>query len=202
MRNSGQQSGMTLIEMLVVIGLYILLTGMVFGSAQALYQSNSYTAAQADEVDFARRGLTRLTRDIREMTYAEDGTFPVASIEDHLIGFYSDIDKDNSVEYVEFELSSTTLYKRTYNPTGSPPTYNFSTPDQTEILSEYVQNIIQATSTFFYFDTNNNALSSTSLLTDVRYIRAQVIVNIDPQRSPGEFMLRSSIAPRNLKDNL
>lgn len=193
---------MTLTEMIVVIALYTILVGMVFTAAQSLYQSNNYSAAQANEVDNARRGMTRFTRDVREMTYAEDGTFPVTRMEEHVIGFYSDIDKDDSVEYVEFELSTTTLYKRTYNAVGTPPTYNLTTPDETEILSLYVQNINQATSTFFYFDGSNNMLSSTSLLTDVRYIKAQIIVNIDPIQSPGEFMLRSGIAPRNLKDNL
>lgn len=196
------QSGMTLVETAVVIGLYTLLTGMIFTAAQTLYQTNNYSAAQAEEVDNARRGMTRLTRDLREMTYAEDGTFPVTQIDDHQIGFYSDVDKDNSVEYVEYELATTTLYKRTYNATGSPPVYDLGNPDTVEILSEYVQNIDQATSTFFYYDTNNAALASTSLLTDVRYIRAQIIVNINPIQSPGEFMLRSGVAPRNLKDNL
>tara|TARA_B100000508_G_scaffold123897_1_gene106880 strand:- start:12471 stop:13079 length:609 start_codon:yes stop_codon:yes gene_type:complete len=196
------QNGMTLVEMVVVIGVYMLLVGMVFTAAQSLYQSNSYTTAQAREVDNARRGMTKLVRDLREMTYAEDGTFPVTAMEGHRVGFYSDIDKDDSVEFVEYELSTTTLYKRTFNATGSPPTYNLASPDQEDVLSLYVQNINQATSTFFYYDTNNVALSSTSLLTDVRYISAQIIVNVDPIRSPGEFMLRSGVSPRNLKDNL
>lgn len=196
------QLGMTFTEMVVVIAIYTILVGMVFTAAQSLYQSNNYSAAQANEVDNARRGMNRFTRDVREMTYAEDGTFPVTRMEEHLIGFYSDIDKDDSVEYVEFELATTTLYKRTYNAVGTPPTYNLSTPDETEILSLYVQNINQGTSTFFYFDADNNMLSNSSLLTDVRYIKAQVIVNIDPIQAPGEFMLRSGVAPRNLKDNL
>lgn len=196
------QSGLTLVEMIVVIGLYTILTGMIFTAAQALYQTNNYSAAQANEIDNARRGMNRFTRDLREMTYSEDGAFPVTRMEDHTIGFYSDIDKDNSVEYVEYELATTTFYKHTYNAVGSPPVYDLSAPDETIILSEYVQNLNQGTSTFFYFDTNGDALNSSSLLTDVRYFKAQIIVNIDPVRSPGEFMLRGGIAPRNLKDNL
>ncbi|MCA9362034.1 prepilin-type N-terminal cleavage/methylation domain-containing protein [Candidatus Kaiserbacteria bacterium] len=196
------QKGMTLIEMLVVIGLWVLLIGMVFGFAQSFYQTNSYLTAQAGEVDNARRGVTKLTRDLREMTYAENGTFPVAEIEEHLIGFYSDVDKDDLVEYIEYELSGTTLYRRSHDPTGSPPVYDYNNPDTEEIVSEYVQNISQGTSTFFYYDSVGTELDATALLTDVRYIRAQIIVNIDPVRSPGEFMLRTAVAPRNIKDNL
>jgi type II secretory pathway pseudopilin PulG len=196
------QLGMTLVEMVITIGIFSLLTGMIFTAANSFYRTNKFSAAQAQEIDNARRGMALLTRDLREMTYAEDGTFPVALIDDHQIGFYSDIDKDDSVEYVEYELSTTTLYKRTFSATGTPPVYDFVTPESTIILSQFVQNIDQGTTTFFYFDTNNTQLASTSMLTDVRYIKAQIIVNVNPIESPGEFLLRSGVAPRNLKDNL
>lgn len=196
------QFGMTLVEAMLVIGVFTLISISLFTSIQSLYQNNSYTFAQADEVNHARRGIYALSQDIREMTYGEDGTFPMVIKDDNRIGFYSDIDKDDSAEYVEYEIATTTLYKHVFNPTGNPPVYDLASPDESFILSEYVQNVSQGTSTFYYYDTNNTLLSSSSLLTDVRYVKAQLIINIDPFRSPGEFMLRSSIAPRNLKDNL
>ena len=200
--SSRAQSGMTLTEVVVLIGVYTVLMMVIMGSITSLYQTNSYSMAQADEVDNARRGMTQWNRDVKEMITAEDGTYPVALIEEHKLGYYSDTDQDDSIEYVEYELATTTLTKYTYNPSGSPAVYNLSSPDSAEILSLYVQNINQSTSTFFYYDNLGNELSSTSPIIDVRYIKAQIIVNIDPLRSPGEFMLRSSVAPRNLKDNL
>ena len=202
MNVSAKQYGMTLIEVLLVVSIFTVLGAVIFTSIQSIYRYNATAFSQADEVSNARRGLTTLSRDLREMTYAEDGAFPVVITEPNRMAFYSDIDKDANVEYVEYELSSTTLYKRTHNPTGNPPVYDFATPDETIALSEFVQNDLNATSTFFYFDTNGTQLSTSSLLTDVRYIQAQIIVNIDPIASPGEFMLRTSVAPRNLKDNL
>jgi prepilin-type N-terminal cleavage/methylation domain-containing protein len=196
------EAGMTLVEMLVAISITTIMSGMIVSAIYYFYTYNAYAIAQTSEVDNARRSLARLTRDIREMTYAEDGSFPIVVKEQHLLGFYSDIDYDNSVEYVEYELATTTFYKRTYNATGNPPTYNLSSPDEEIIISEYVQNNLEATSTFSYFDTNGNQLDDTDLLTDVRYIKAQIIVNVNPIQAPGEFMLRTSIAPRNLKDNL
>jgi hypothetical protein len=202
MQQRFSQSGLTLAETIVAVSLYTILSLVLFTAIQSIYQTNAYNFDQADEVNNARRGLYTITRDMREMTFGEDGTFPVVVKEPNLIGFYSDIDRDDSVEYVEFELASTTFYKYVYNATGSPPVYDFTTPDETNIISEYVQNSVNGTSTFFYYDTNNLPLDSSSLLTDVRYIRTQIIVNIDPLRSPGEFMLQSGVAPRNLKDNL
>lgn len=197
------KSGFTLVETIMVVSLYTIMLIVITASITDLYKTNGYTIAQSYEVDQARRGIQTLVDDAREMTYADDGTFPVAVMEAARIGFYSDVDNDPLVEYVEYVLSSTTINKRIYKPTGSPPVYNLVTPVQTNILSEYVQNNIQGVTTFSYFDSAGNQLTSTSsLLTDVRYIETKVIVNIDPHRSPGEFLLRSGVAPRNLKDNL
>jgi type II secretory pathway pseudopilin PulG len=206
-KNSALPShGMTLVETVVVIAISTLLMLVITYSIQSLYKANSYTYAQAYEIDNARKGIVQWTRDVREMTYSEDGTFPLAVSEPHRIGFYSDVDRDESVEYVEYTLStttgSTTLMKNVYRAFGNPPTYSFATPTEKYKMSEFVQNRVQATSTFYYYDTNGVQVPVGGLLTDVRYIRAQIIVNIDPLRSPGEFMLRSSATPRNLKDNL
>jgi hypothetical protein len=193
---------MTLVELIVIISIYTILMLAITGSINNLYQLNSYTIAQTGEIDNARRGITQWNRDVKEMTIGEDGNYPVAVIEGHRFGYYSDTDQDTSVEYVEYILASTTLTKFTYDPSGSPATYDLSTPDSTTILSLFVQNINQGIPTFEYYDNASNQLASTSPIIDVRYIKAQLIVNIDPIRSPGEFMLRSSLAPRNLKDNL
>lgn len=194
--------GMTLIETLVAVGIFTILMAAVFTSTTQLYRQNAYALEQTEEVNNARRGMTQWNRDVKEMTDGEDGTYPLAVIEEHRLGYYSDTDRDDEVEYVEYVLASTTLTKYTYQASGNPATYNLTTPDEAETLSLYVQNILQGTSTFLYYDTAGTQLSSTSPILSVRYIRAQLIVNIDPDRNPGEFLLRSSLAPRNLKDNL
>ncbi|MBY0310242.1 prepilin-type N-terminal cleavage/methylation domain-containing protein [Patescibacteria group bacterium] len=195
------RSGMTLVEVIVVIAIYAVLMISVTSTVSFLYQTNSYAVAQAQEVDTARRGLTTWTKDAREMIPSAEGTWPVAIMEPNRIGFYSDVDKDSVIEYVVYSLASTTLYKYTYEPSATS-SYSTSTPSRTFIISEFVQNLVQATSTFRYFNAAGVAVAPTGLLTDVRYIQVHLIVNIDPIRSPGEFVLRSSAAPRNLKDNL
>jgi len=202
MMHQPTQSGMTLLELMIAVGIYTVLMLAITTSITTVYQFNAYALEQSNEVDNARRGVTQWNRDVKEMTTGEDGNWPLSVMSEHRLGYYSDTDRDDSVEYVEYVLSSTTLRKFTYNPTGSPATYDKTSPDQVEILSEYVQNIDQATSTFAYFDNAGNPLASTSPIINVRYLQMQLIVNIDPVRNPGEFMLRSSLAPRNLKDNL
>ncbi len=197
-----RKRGMTLVEVMVSVSLFTIIMLAVTSSIAALYKYNSYTISQTYQVYHARRGVESLVRDVREMTFADDGSFPLARMENNIIGFYSDIDRDDSVEYVEYELATTTiLYKRVYNATGTPVTYNLTEPDEIHVLSEYVQNMLQGTSTFFYYDRSGNLANSSTRVTDIGFIRVQAIVNIDAVKNPGQFMLRGSAALRNIINN-
>ncbi len=195
--------GFTLVEMLVVIAINVVLVGAIMASVTQIYKNNSYAFEQANEIEAARRSIGIWVRDAREMTLGADGSYPVALLQNNKMGFYSDIDRDSNVEYVEYELSSTTLTKKTFNPVGTPPVYSTTTPDSTDTLSIYVQNSLQSVPVFTYYSATGTVLAApAAMLTDMRYVAMKVIVNIDPARSPGEFMLHASAAPRNLKDNL
>ncbi len=198
-QKSTNRNGFTLVEVIVVLAIQAILAVAVSNTIVSFYQFNAYAMAQAYQVETARRGIGLMVRDLREMTYADDGTFPIATTSDTQIGFYSDIDRDDSVEYVRYALSSTTLMKYIYGATGTPLVYSTSTPESTVILSEYVQNQIQGIPIFVYFDQNGNPTTATSTFTDIRYIQVSVIVNVDPIRDPGQFLLRSSASLRNLK---
>jgi Tfp pilus assembly protein PilW len=191
--------GFTLVETVMTVAIYTLVIFAIFQSVTAFYTYNAYAIAQSYQVNTARHGMEILVRDIREMTYADDGTFPLAIMEPNKVGFFSDVDRDNSVEYIEYELLTTLLEKRIYNAVGNPPVYE-TAPDETHILSEYVQNVGQGIPTFTYYDKNGAIATSGTTVTDIVYIEAQIIVNVDPVRDPGEFMLRSSAALRNLKE--
>ncbi|MFM2423985.1 MAG: hypothetical protein RLZZ70_374 [Candidatus Parcubacteria bacterium] len=197
------QRGMSLVEAIIAIALFTILSLAIFSAITSLYKMNSYTLEQAEEIDHARRGLQTWVRDAREMTFGANGAYPVVRLENNRFGFYSDIDRDFSVEYVEYVLSTTTLYKYTYEATGNPPVYSTTTPTRVDILSLYVRNIAQSQAVFQYYNDAGTILTSPqAMLSDMRYVRMNLVINIDPNRSPGEFMLRGSATPRNLKENL
>lgn len=187
-----------MIETIMVIALFTILMIAVSQSIASFYRLNAYTIAQAYQVDTARVGVEQLVQDLREMTFADNGTFPLVSMGTTSIAFFSDIDRDNSVEYVTYRLQGTSIMKRVYNATGTPLTYSTTTPQETLTLSEYVQNALQNTPIFVYYDAEGNPATATSTVTDVRYVSVSIIVNIDPIRDPGQYMLRSSAALRNL----
>jgi prepilin-type N-terminal cleavage/methylation domain-containing protein len=199
MRATSHTRGLTLVEMLTVIAIFTVVSLALSDIIANLYKTNAYTLEQAYEVNHARRGVERTVRDMREMTYGEDGAYPLVTMATGTVSFYSDIDRDESVELVRYTLTGTTLYKYVYNATGTPLTYNTAAPDETYTISEYVRNAEQGTTTFRYLLDDGQSSTSTTRITDIRYIEVQAIVNVDPNRNPGEFTLRSSATPRNLK---
>jgi len=189
-------TGFTLLEVLVVLSITTIMVLVIANIIVNFYDYNSYTVAQTSELFEARQGMQLMVRDLREMTFADNGQFPLVETSSTSILFFSDIDRDDSVELVRYELNGTTLNKYVYNAVGT--SYSTTTPDETLVLSSYVQNELETTPIFRYYDLDGNlALSSTSVA-DLRYIAIDLIINVDPIRNPGEFTLRSSAALRNI----
>lgn len=189
-------------EVIMVTSISTILMLVITFSIVSVYRNNAYALAQTGEVDSARRGLQTWTQDVRELDFGANGAYSIQSAEPQYMAFYSDIDPDAITEFIEYELVDTTLYRRVHKAGGFPATYSTSTP-ATTVLSEFVQNNLEAIPTFRYFNNNGDEISNpTAQITDIRYIKMQLVVNIDPVRAPGEFMLEGSAAPRNLKDNL
>lgn len=192
--------GFSLVETLVVLALFTVLSLVITNAIASFYRQHAYTIAQSYQVEHARGGVELLVRDLREMTFAENGAFPLVDMGTSSISFYSDIDRDASVELVEYELTGTTFHKYVYNATGTPPAYDTDTADEERTLSEYVQNGLTAVPIFTYYNEAGDEIPATASITEVRNIEVNVIVNIDPIRDPGEFMLTSGANLRNLKE--
>ena len=190
------QHGFTLAEVIIVVALSTMIMYAIFTQVLSFYQYHDYTLAQTNELYEAQRGMRFLVRDLREMTFADNGQFPLVEYASTSILFFSDVDRDQSVELVRYELVGTTLTKYTYDAAGA--VYSTTTPDATTVISNYVQNIIEGDPVFRYYDISGVEASGSTRVTDIRYITVDITVNVDPIRNPGEYTLRSSAALRNI----
>jgi prepilin-type N-terminal cleavage/methylation domain-containing protein len=195
---STARRGYTIVEMLVVIAVATIVLALITDSILSFYRSNTSTFEQAVQVDEARRGVDRLVRDLREVAYADTGNFPLATISTTSISFYSDVDRDYSAELVRYYLSGTVLRKGIINATGTPPAYN-PADEQITVISQYVRNGLQSLPIFRYYNASSTEIAAGTGTTSIKYIRIDLVVNVDPNRLPGEFTLRSNAALRNLK---
>lgn len=187
--------GLTIIETLVYIAIFALAIGAVSGLIIHLYRANAYAIQQAYAVNNARKGIEIMTREIREASYSDTGAYPIANASEQSFVFYSDIDKDNNIEKVRYFLDGYNFKKGEIEASGSPLAYNGAN-ETISILSEDVRN--GGGAIFNYYNASSTEVADLSQLTDIRLVRVNLIVNIDPSRPPEEFTLRSSSQIRNL----
>ena len=185
--------------MLVVLAITTLIVVLVTESILTFYRANTNTLEQAIQVDEARRGVDRMVHDLREVAYADDGSYPIASMSTSSVTFYSDFDRDASAEKVRYYLQGTVLRRGVINATGTPPTYS-SANEQVTVVSLYVRNSLQSLPVFRYYNASSTEVAAGTATTSIRSIRVDMIVNVDANRLPGEFTLRSMASLRNLKN--
>lgn len=188
---------MTLVEMLVVISI-VAAAGVALSSAiQFFYKSNAFLLEQNAALDNTRRGIRDAVAAIREASYGDDGSYPISAAATSSLTFYSDYDRDDSVEKEQYVLQDGILYRLVTNSGGAPPSYS-GQPVATNTIASYVVN--GATPLFTYYDSAGNQLSATS--TDVSSIASVTItlmVDLNPNRAPNIFMLSESATLRNLR---
>ena len=197
--------GFTLIETIVAIIVFTLALGAVFGLIMMAYQTQSYTWEQSQAIEEARRGVETMVKEIREARTGEDGSYTIYKTEDKEFGFYSDIDRDLDIEKVRYfiegdpdSLEGALFKKGVINPVGIPATYPTSS-EAIVILAKYLRNTPPI---FRYFDENGDELPSPARRKDTTLMQVYLIINVDKNRPPQNFELKSEVQIRNLKRNL
>jgi len=192
------QTGLSIVEMIVTIAVFVIVVGVLISSLLFFYRANAFNVEQAFAVSSARKGVEQMVRDIREVTYADDGAYPIVSIGSTTLTMYSDIDRDDNVERVHLWLEETTFRKGVTQAIGTPLAYPMD-DDSVSTLSDFVRNDEEGAPIFEYFDSSGLPITDYANIVDVAFVRVNLIVNINPTRLPNEFTLRSSATLRNLK---
>ncbi len=197
--------GFSLVETLVAMGaLTVILTSLYF-FVSYFKKVQDYSLEQSLAITEARNGIETMVKEIREIQIANNGAYPIVTADDNTFIFYSDIDKDNSIERVRYFLDGTQFKKGTIEPRTNPVMYVDADEIVTTITS-YVNNT--TTPVFTYYngnwpsDTANNPLTTPANPTMVKYITIQLVINVAPAKAPQDFHLISDVAIRNLKENL
>jgi len=187
----------TLIEALMTISILIFSLAATTGFIMGLYRAHSFTFQQALAISEARQGIETMVKEIREARPGDDGSYIIEIAEDYQFIFFSDIDKDGAVEKVRYFIDNTDFKKGVINPSGEPARY--SGEETIFILSKYVRN---APPIFRYFDGDLQELPAPARLKDTKLMQLYLVINIDPDRPPQDFILENDIQLRNLKENL
>ena len=191
------QAGMTMIESLIWISIFTITMVSLMASVLYFYRTNKYAVEQSGAVTSAQRGIDKLVRTIREASYSSQGAYPVVSIGANDLIFYADVDNDPLIEKVHYYVSGTYLMQGITDATGAPPGY--TTAEVVSVISDYVRNLYQGVTTFRYYDTSGAEITNYAQWVQVRFVRVNVVVNVDPNKLPNQLNMNSSAALRNLK---
>lgn len=190
--------GITLLETVVWIAITLSAFLAITNSVLYFYRANSYAVEQAAAVTSAQRGIDDMVQIMREAAFSSNGAWPVISMATSSFAFYADIDEDPFIERIRFALVGTDIVRGVIDPSGDPPIY--TNPESTSVVSDKVRNAEQGVITFRYYDREGDLMTDLTRIAEVRFVEATVVVNIDPNRQPNQFTLRSTAALRNLKN--
>jgi prepilin-type N-terminal cleavage/methylation domain-containing protein len=204
MKNISQKKGMTLAEIVVVIGILGIIMIAISYFQVNILKNNKYSFDSLSSTQDARSILRTMIKELRSASPSNNGSFPIIIAATNTLSFYSDVNADGLKEQMKYFIASSTLKKSVIIPSGSPLTYN-SANEKLSILAYNIKNA--ATSSLFeYFDEDYSG-TSTSLtqpvtITNVHLIKINLLIDSDPNRAPILRTYTSQVNLRNLKDNL
>lgn len=204
-KNKTNQSGLTLMEVLIVSALTIVLAFGIIGLFVILNRGQDMIFNDYLSVDRTNTTVSKLVKEIRTARNGENGSYVIEDAEEQSVTFYSDIDFDGRVEKVRYYLQGTSLYRAYIDPVGNPVTY----PQANEVVQELTDTVQNDTEPLFYYyngdwpeDTTNNPLQAPITLADIKLIRVYLRLNARPNNQKGDYIIDSSATIRIIKDNL
>ncbi len=201
--NSQDERGLTLLEVLVALGIFVLMIGAIISVMLVSFRSKDIIFEQLITQSEGRRAVQDFVNELRSASASSLGAYTLEQAGTDQVVFYSNIDKDSWRERVRYFLDGRIFKKGVTDPSGNPLSYNTST----EVVTDIVHDIANGTtSVFTYYDQNYAGASSTPLaqpvsVTAVRVVGIKLIMDEDPNLSPVPFNVEAKVGIRNLKNN-
>ena len=198
--------GMSLVEMLVAISIFAI--GMLGFTTLFVrsWRQNSYTMEMGETAMAVSQGVNKLVGYLREVRQGDNGAYPVVSADDNDLVVFSDYDQDGITERLHFYLSNGNILMGIRKPTtGMPKTYASGDASTVTIISHIVNDA--ATPVFAYYDSSypedsiNNPIDTPATVPNVRLVRVDLYMNIDPNRPPDNVQIKTFVEMRNLNDH-
>lgn len=202
-KNIKKNKGLTLMELLVTMAIFVLIMGVVSKFAGDIFRYEDIFSSGLTAYDEARKVLQPLASEIRSASSSSLGAYPIEETNTNSFIFFTDINNDGIKERVRYFLSGTILMRGVIVPAGSPLQYSSGSETTTEIVHG-VRN--GSTPIFTYYDTNYNGgtspLSQPVSVLSVRLVKITLIIDDNINKPPASVTVTTQVAIRNLKDNL
>ena len=198
-----RRDGFSVLEVLIVIAIGVSLIFVIGKLNDNIGLLNNLVSQQLQSKSDISQTLQIITTEIRSAAPSAAGAYPIESASTSSFAYFSDINKDGTIEHIRYFLASSTIYKGVIYPTGTPALY----PTSTETLTDLVDSVVIPTSTplFQYYDANYSGTSSPMtypiVVSGIRLISISFGADIKPKVAPGPTNFSTLIDIRNLRSN-
>ena len=195
---------MTLIELLVALGIFMLVSAALSSILTVAFQARTIIWEQLSTQKEGRQIVQDFTNELRSVTASSIGAYVLETAQNNQIVFYSNIDSDSWRERIRYFLDDDILKKGVTKPSGTPLGYATSTD---EVITEMIHDVINGTTTpvFYYYDEDyigsENPMTLPVTLTAVRVVGIKLILEENPRMSPAPLEIETKAQIRNLKTN-
>ena len=185
------QAGFSLLELIVAISIMIVIAIIGARFVVNAFKDTTYEQEQATATSVARKALDTMSVEIRGANSSAKGDYLLNLIGKEQLIFFSDVDKDDVVEKVNYYADGTDIKRVVYAPDSNN---NYTVPEGTTTIALYLNNNEED---IFKFYSGNSTSTETTLINKVRMIQIVLKINVTPWRAPGDYYIVSNIKLRN-----
>jgi prepilin-type N-terminal cleavage/methylation domain-containing protein len=199
-KSAQKNSGYTLIEMMISIGILTAIMAAVAVFQTDIFSLNDFIDRGIRDQAEAKNLIRHFVREVRSASESEQGAYPIKQADADTFIFYSDIDFDSTKEEIRYFIEDGILKKGVTEPEGDPLTYDSGD----EEIYNVVTNIINE-QPFKYYDENYTGSSTDYLVepftvSEIRMIGIDLVIDSDPENPPQSFDIGTQVNIRNLRD--
>lgn len=195
------QAGITLIELIISLAIFFLLVVPMGLMARDAIRSGGYFDEQLTAQKDAQRAVEQLIAQIRTASPSSLGGFPLETTQTDTLTFYANIDQDDLKERLRYFKQGTDFKRGIIKPSINPIVYNPASESVTTLARGITNSPI-----FTYYDENftgtQNPLAQPITPASVKFVKANLTIDVRPNQAPGPLTISSQITIRNLKNNL
>ena len=195
-----KNAGSTLLEVVIYAVVFGMILIGVSNAVLAVYKTRIFVFEQGGANSAARVSLNNMIKDIREASFADDGAYPVDTMQDYQFIFYSDMDNDLKIERIRYFLDGNVLKRGVIKSTGTPPVYDTAN-EVLQNVSSYIQNKDLNVPIFNYYDKDGKPITNLNKVLDLGSAELTVISDINTNRAPEYYKFSSTATLRNLMNS-
>lgn len=198
--------GFSLIEVLIVVAVAASLVIVVSNIGTNVSGLNNLIANNLQSKSDISQTLQIIASEIRSAEPSAAGAYPIASAATSSFSFYDDIKQIGVADYVSYYLASSTIYRVTIAPTGTPATY----PTSSQVVYDMVDNVSLVSSStplFSYYGASYTgsgaSLSSPIAVQSVRLVQIAFtsVTSKNPSQPSAPQYFSTLVDIRNLDSN-